>query len=87
MLEFAFFLLVLLGFLAGAGFLYVLLNRLTRRVGTGEDLNLSLLRDEVDALTARLGRMEEEMEFYRQLKAPEESGPGRALEGPEGEGS
>jgi len=72
MLEFALLLMILLGFMTGAGFLYVLLNRLTRRVGTGEDLNLSLLRDELDSLSVRLGRVEEELEFYRQLKAPEE---------------
>ncbi len=72
MLEFALVLLIVLGFMAGGGFLFVLLNRLTRRVGTGEGLNLSILRDELDSLSVRLGRVEEELEFYRQLKAPEE---------------
>ena len=83
MLEFALFMLIILGFMGGAGFLYVLLNRLTRRVGDGEDLNLSLLRDELDSVSVRLARMEEELEFYKKLKAPEQTSPEKALPGPE----
>jgi hypothetical protein len=74
-LEFFFFMLILLGFAAGSGFIYVLVTRLSRRVQPGgEDLSLSLLRDEVDSLTQRLGRVEEELEFYKRLGAPDEPG-------------
>jgi len=29
-----------------------------------------MLRDELDSLTVRLARVEEELEFYKRLKAP-----------------
>jgi hypothetical protein len=83
MFEFFFFMLIILGFMGGAGVLYVLLNRLTRRVEDGQDPNLSLLRDELDSLTVRLGRVEEELEFYKKLNAPDLTNPKRALPGPE----
>lgn len=83
MLEFALFMLIILGFMGGAGFLYVLLTRLTRRVGDGEDLNLSLLREELDSVSAQLARVEEEFEFYKKLNAPEQTDPEKSLPGPE----
>lgn len=83
MLEFFFFMLIILGFMGGAGFLYLLLNRLTGKVGDGEDLNLSLLRDELDSVSARLVRVEEELEFYKKLKAPDQTSPEKALPDPE----
>ncbi len=86
MFEFFFFMLIILGFMGGAGFLYVLLNRLTRRVGDGEDLNISLLRDELDSMSVRLGRVEEELEFYKKLKAPDFPKSERTLPGPEDSG-
>ena len=83
MLEFFFFMLIILGFMGGAGFLYALLGRLTRRVGQGEDLNTSLLRDELDSVSVRLARVEEELEFYKKLNAPEPTNPEKTLPGPE----
>jgi len=83
MLEFFFFMLIILGFMGGAGFLHALLGRLTRRVGEGENLNLSLLRDELDSVSVRLARVEEELEFYKKLNAPEPTNPERTLPGPE----
>ena len=71
MLEFFFFMLILLGFIAGSGFIFVMLNRFSGRIKPGgEELRFSMLREELDSLTVRLGRMEEELEFYKQLKVP-----------------
>ena len=76
MLEFFFFMLILLGFAAGSGLIYVLVTRLSGRIQSGgEDLTVSLLRDELDSLSLRLGRVEEELEFYKRLKAPDEPEP------------
>ena len=64
--------LIIFGFVSGFTLLYVLVTRLTRRVEQGgEGLTFSMLRDEVDSLTVRLGRVEEELEFYKRLNAPE----------------
>lgn len=45
-------------------------------------LNLSLLRDELDSVSVRLARMEEELEFYKKLNAPEPTSPEKTLPGP-----
>ena len=74
MLDFFFFMLILLGFISGSGFVYVLVARLSRRIESGgEDLTVTIFRDELDSVSVRLGRLEEEMEFYKRLKAPGES--------------
>lgn len=84
MLEFLFFMVIVLGFLAGASFLYVLVTRMTRRVEPGGgDLDRALLREDLDSLSARVERVEEELEFYKKLNAPEQSPPGKTLPGPE----
>jgi len=78
-LEFFFFMLILLGFAGGSGLIYVLVTRFSGRVESGgEGPGASLLRDEMDSVLVRLGRVEEELEFYRQLMAPDE---GEAPEG------
>ena len=61
MLDFFFFTLILLGFIAGASFIYVLVTRSSKRIepGSGE-LTVSLLRDELDSFSVRLDRIEEE---------------------------
>lgn len=71
MLSFFLFMLIVFGFISGSSLLYVLVTRLTRRVEPGgEGLTFSMLRDELDSLTVRLARVEEELEFYKRLKAP-----------------
>jgi hypothetical protein len=76
MLDFFLFMLIFLGFIAGSSFVYVLTTRLTRRVDAPPtQLTDSLLREVIESLTARLGRVEDELEFYKQLRAPEEPEP------------
>ena len=71
MLDFFFFMLILLGFISGSAFIYVMVTRLSRRIEPGgEDLTVSMLRDELDSLSVRVGRGEEEMDFYKRLKGP-----------------
>lgn len=84
MLDFFFFTLILLGFIAGASFIYVLVTRSSKRIepGSGE-LTVSLLRDELDSFSVRLDRIEEEMEFFKRLRAPDEQGSTRQLPEPE----
>jgi hypothetical protein len=83
-LDFFFFTLILLGFIAGASFIYVLVTRSSKRIepGSGE-LTISLLRDELDSFSVRLDRIEEEMEFFKRLRAPDEQGSTRQLPEPE----
>jgi hypothetical protein len=70
-LDFFFFMLILLGFISGSAFIYVMVTRLSRRIEPGgEDLTVSMLRDELDSLSIRVGRVEEEMDFYKRLKGP-----------------
>lgn len=84
MLDFFFFMLILLGFIGGSSFLYLLVTRSSKRIepGSGE-LTGSLLRDEVDSLSVRLERIEEELEFFKRLRTPDERGPTRDLSEPE----
>lgn len=83
MLDFFFFMLILLGFVAGSSLIYVLLTRLSRRIEPGgEGPSLALLREEMDSLQVRLGRVEEELEFYRQLMASDEGEPPERLPAP-----
>ena len=85
MLNFFFFMLILLGFIAGSSFVYVLTTRLTRRFDRGPDQPVdTLLREEVESLVARVNRVEDELEFYKRLAAPQESSDSsRAGEGGE----
>jgi hypothetical protein len=83
-LDFFFFILILLGFIAGSSFIYVLVTRSSRRIESGSgDLTVSLLRDELDSLSVRLERIEEELEFFKRLRAPDEQGSTRRLPGQE----
>jgi len=83
MLDFFLFMLILLGFIAGTGVVYALVTRLSGKLEKGgEELSLPRLRDELDSLSVRLGRMEEELEFYKELRVPEEPHPRGALPGP-----
>ena len=88
MLSFFLFMLIIFGFVSGFTLLYVLETRLTRRVEQGgEGLTFSMLRDEVDSLTVRLGRVEEELEFYKRLNAPEKVEPPPLPAAPQAEDS
>jgi hypothetical protein len=87
-LEFFFFMLILLGFIAGSGLIFILVNRLSGRLRPGgEDLRFSMLREELDSLSVRLGRMEEELEFYKQLEVPRTGEAPPGLPGPGNEDS
>jgi hypothetical protein len=72
-LEFFFFVLILCGAFWGSSFVYLALQRASRRVeGPGEGPADALLREEVENLAGRLARVEDEFEFYKQLRAPDE---------------
>jgi hypothetical protein len=71
--EFFLFMLIVLGFIAGSSFVYVLTIRMSKRLDTRPTQPMdSLLREEIESLTVRLGRVEDELEFYKRLQAPEE---------------
>ena len=69
----AFLILIIVAAVTGSTFLYLLFDRLSRRIPPPEEnANLALLREEVESLAGRLERVEEEVEFYKRLKAPDE---------------
>lgn len=73
MLEFFFFMMILLGFAWGATLLYYVAKAFAKRLeGPEPGPADALLREEVESLAHRLGRVEEELEFYKQLKAPDD---------------
>ena len=81
MLNFFFFMLILLGFISGSASINLMVTRLSRRIESGgEDLTVSMLRDELDSLSVRVGRVEEEMDFYKRLKGPGEPEPPAPLQ-------
>ena len=71
MLEFFFFMMILLGFGWGATLLYYVAKAFAKRLD-GPDPGPAdhLMREEVETLAHRLGRVEEELEFYKRLSAP-----------------
>jgi len=72
----------------GSVFLYQILRRLTGRVGPPEGNGVTpMLLEEVESLSGRLARVEEELEFYKQLKAPEVPGEHTDFQGPEDQDS
>lgn len=88
MLQFFFFMLIILGFIAGSAFIYIAVTRLTGRVKPGgEEFQLSMVREELESLAVRLGRVEEEVDFYKRLKGPETPELPGSTPGSEGEES
>jgi hypothetical protein len=73
LLEFFLFILILFSAAWGSAFLYQIIGKFSRIVEPGnEEMGDSRLREEVENLAGRLGRVEDELEFYKQLRAPEE---------------
>ena len=87
MYEFFLFVLIICSAVWGSAFVFTLVGRLSKRVEPGnQDALIGVLREEVESLSGRLGRVEEELDFYKRLKAPEEprvSLPKETSEGPE----
>ena len=77
MFEFFLFILILLGGAWGATMLYFVARALSKRLDAPEPGPAdALLREDVESLAYRLGRVEEELEFYKRLSAPEKgAGP------------
>jgi hypothetical protein len=83
-LEFFFFILILLGGFWGFTMLYYVAKALSKRLETPEPGPADvLLREEVENLAGRLARVEDELDFYRQLKAPDDPDVSIASEVPE----
>ena len=73
MLEFFFFVLILCGAFWGSSFVYLALKGASKRLeGPRQGPSDALLREEVENLAGRLARVEDELEFYKQLRAPDE---------------
>ena len=73
MLEFFFFILILCGAFWGSAFVFLALDRASKKLkGPREGPSDLLLREEVESLSGRLARVEDELEFYKQLRAPDE---------------
>ena len=69
----AFLILIVVVAITGSVSLFFLFDRLSsRRIPPLENGNVALLREEVETLAGRLERVEEEVEFYKRLKAPDE---------------
>ena len=68
----------------GTAFTALYFWRQTRTLDRGveSDVTARLLED-VDDLSTRLTRVEEELEFYKKLNAPEPTNPEKTLPGPE----
>lgn len=71
MFEFFLFMTILLAFGWGAMLLYYVSKAFSNRLdGPPPGPADALLREEVESLAHRLGRVEEELEFYKRLSAP-----------------
>lgn len=73
MFEFFLFILILCGAFWGSAFVYMALDGYSKKLkGPPEGPSDLLLREEVENLSGRLARVEDELEFYKQLRAPDE---------------
>jgi hypothetical protein len=85
--DFFLFVLIIFSAIWGSAAVFTLLGRISRRVEPrNQDALIGGLREEVESLSGRLGRVEEELDFYKRLQAPEEpraSLPKKTSEGPE----
>ena len=71
MFEFFLFVMIICTAIWGSATVFTLLGRVSRRVEPGnQDALIAALRDEVEYLTARVGRVEEDLDFFKELKAP-----------------
>lgn len=89
MVSFFLFILILCGAVWGSALVFALVGRISRRVESGNQGELLvMLREELDALSGRMGRLEEELEFYKRLQAPKDERPSLTDGGgqPSGEG-
>jgi len=75
MFQFFLFVMIICTAIWGSATVFTILGRISRKVDPGNQADLiAALRDEVEYLTARVGRVEEDLDFFKELKAP--SGPG-----------
>lgn len=78
MLDFFLLILILCGAAWGSAAVFVLLKAFAIRMeGKGLEkggggMDTELLREELERMAGRLGRVEEELEFYKRLKTPKE---------------
>jgi hypothetical protein len=71
--EFFLLMMILLGTAWGAAMLYFVARALSKRLDAPEPGPAdALLREDVESLSHRLSRVEEELEFYKRLKAPDD---------------
>jgi hypothetical protein len=72
MFQFFLFVLIICSAIWGSATVFTLLSRISKSVEPGnQDPMIGVLREELEALSGRLGRVEEELDFYKQLQAPE----------------
>jgi hypothetical protein len=73
--QFFIFILILSGAFWGSAFFLVLMKGLSKRLEAPRTGPVdALLREELESLAGRLERVEEELDFYKQLNAPEGQG-------------
>ena len=73
MYEFFLFVLIICSAVWGSAFVFTLVGRLSKRVEPGnQEALIAVLREEMESLTGRLGRVEDELDFYKRLQAPDE---------------
>jgi len=73
--EFFLLVLILFGAFWGSAFLWTIIKAISKRLAVAEvegEGNTALLREELEALSGRLERVEEELDFYKRLKAPDQ---------------
>jgi len=79
--EFLGFLLIVAVIGWGSAFAALYFRRESKQIGEGADHEvLARLLEDMDHITTRLSRLEEDMDFFRELRAPDT--PGR-LPGPQ----
>ena len=73
MVDFFFFVLIICSAIWGSATVFTLLGRVSKRVEPGDqDGMIRVLREELESVSGRLGRVEEELDFYKRLQAPDE---------------
>ena len=88
MFEFFIFILILCGAFWGSALVYVIVRGLSKKLEASpvQPVDL-LLREELESLAGRLGRVEEELEFYKQLSSSDAGGVTPRLPPPEDQNS
>jgi len=72
--EFFVFVLIVFSAVWGSAFLAARLKRSSRELEAGSDGPIrDRLRDDLEQLETRVGSLEEELEFFRELRSPQSS--------------